>query len=751
MASTPDALNECNKEPIHIPGTIQPFGVLIGLDADLKVTHFSSNLRNLFSELKLGCTIQDLLGESAYSIITERLSRPILSERCFRLLDKSGKTWNAHMHRSDSYLVLEMEEREAQDLTEFVTNMPEYIEDIHNTSSMLTLLEQTVRIIRLLTQCDRVMIYRFHYDHHGEVIAESNCEDVDSYLGLHYPASDIPDQARALFLLNWIRMIPDVSYTPVAVESSEAKPLDLSKSILRSVSPIHIEYLQNMGVGSSITVSLVVEQKLWGLIACHGMGPLYQCSETRSACETMGRIVSAEISLHTLKEIQSKYKSPDFRELLKEKVSLEENLAGALFRPESDILSSFAPSVTGMASFYDGSWFQVGNTPSIDQMNSLVNWLKKIQQEEPIFFTHCLHAILPEAAEYMDAGCGLMAVSIQKAENNYLLWFKPELQKSITWAGDPEKVPIKKEGRIHPRKSFQAWIETVKGFSQPWTQQELESALSVRSQILDVDFRRQFFKEQLSRKMAEEAIIKMNEKSQELEEHRVKSMYSAKMASLGEMAGGIAHEINNPLAIIISYCMRLNYQIENKSLDEKAIQESVKEINETALRISRIIDSLKFFVRESNNEKKTLVPVRKIIDDTLTISSEKMKRFNCRLEITGDLDKKILCQPVGISQIFLNLLNNSLDAIKSFPEKWIRVQVSQEGNDVVIRVTDSGKGIPKQHLPRLMEPFFTTKVEGKGTGLGLPISKGIAQQHGGSLEYDPDSPHTSFVLRIPAS
>lgn len=233
---------------------------------------------------------------------------------------------------------------------------------------------------------------------------------------------------------------------------------------------------------------------------------------------------------------------------------------------------------------------------------------------------------------------------------------------------------------------------------------------------------------------------------------RERALYSAKMATLGEMAGGVAHEINTPLAILVLLAEEALSSLKDDIPDLNLIQQKIEQMQKTTQRIGKIVTGLKSFSRDSKSEPMAQTKVSNIIDDTLSFSREKLMSHGIDLKINHeDPNLEIYCRSIEVSQILLNLLNNAHDAIADIDseKKWIEIESKRANENIEIAVTNSGARIPKEHQSKLFSPFFTTKEVGKGTGLGLSISKSIAESHGGTLKLNPDFPNTRFVLRIP--
>lgn len=225
--------------------------------------------------------------------------------------------------------------------------------------------------------------------------------------------------------------------------------------------------------------------------------------------------------------------------------------------------------------------------------------------------------------------------------------------------------------------------------------------------------------------------------------------HSAKMASLGEMAGGIAHEINNPLAIISGKASYLRLLIKKENYTPAVFEEELIKVERTVDRIAKIIRGLRSFSRSSENDPMTSTNFQIILEDTLQLCLEKFRKNNIDVKIAGSLDQWLECRPSQISQLLMNLLSNSYDAVLPLDEKWIEIKVDRKDQELLISVIDSGKGIAAEIVDRIMQPFFTTKEVGKGTGLGLSISKGIAEDHHGTLVYDRTASNTKFIICLP--
>ncbi|MFL5812993.1 MAG: ATP-binding protein [Bdellovibrionia bacterium] len=727
------ALASCDREPIHIPGSIQPFGVLLALNEDLSVSQFSMNAPtdlNLSPQGDQLAPVNQWIDPQSLEALKAQIqprdfdrSEPI--KACIRQSDQSQKYWNAFVHRHRDQLILELEPLDAEEnlnQTALYQRLREAISKLQSSQTVLGLCDTLVREVQSITQYNGVMVYRFHEDAHGEVIAEAKAPGFPKYLGHHYPASDIPTQARAVFLQNWLRMIPDVDYIPAPLqpmlqptpESRTDRPLDLGKAMLRSVSPIHIQYLKNMGVSASMTISLIKEGKLWGLIACHHyVGPKYIPHEIRSACEMLGRLASTllpAIEARELKESRIHARSTIARldELMHSSDRIETPLFGA-----SPNLLDVVTGASGAAVFTDGHWERMGDAPPLEEIIQLSLWLNERSQTPPLFYTDSLPSQYPRAADFKNQMCGILAIRIPKHASSWVIWFKPETLQTITWAGNPDKPVTKEKGDVflHPRTSFDEWIENVRLKSLPWSTVDIEAATDLYQVITANDLRRQFQLEQKARAEAEAA-------TQQRE----------------ELLRVISHDLKTPLTTFRLNLNALSLFASKKSQAE--MEQIIASMDRTTMSMSQLIDDVLTISRsevgklplESTGERPDV-----LLDEVREILGPIARQKDITLEIRPPSSVEfVYCDRGRVSQVLSNLVGN---AVKFTPIHG-KVTVTAESNEaeILFSVHDTGPGISEQDLPHVFDRFWqASHTKQLGTGLGLAIAKSIVEAHGGHI------------------
>lgn len=488
-------LTNCDREPIHVLGNIQPFGFLIAMGPDWRISRVSANVDEFtgrFPDELLGQPLEALFPSEAIHRIRNRIAilrGPDAVERVFgETLIEGRPPFDLAVHFSGDTIVIEAEPatQEASEATSLVRTL---MARLSQTESMTAFLREGARQVKAITGIDRVKVYRFDNEGSGEVIAEAVSPGVDSFLGLHYPASDIPAQARRLYVRNIFRIIADINATPVPIVpalNAEGQPLDQSLSILRAVSPIHIEYLRNMGVSASLSISIIVGGRLWGLFACHHYSPLLPSLAMRTAAELFGQMFSLMLeSRERAEEADYENRARTMTDRLMATVAQDSELLD-----NADWLSEgmfeMIPA-DGIAVMLSGRAAFSGLTPNPDQFKAILQLLNRVASSQ-VFATESIQTLLPEATDYADIAAGLIAIPLSRHPRDYVVLFRSEQLRAVRWAGNPEKaIDYGPNGeRLTPRKSFEAWSQLVKGRSLPFTIAERRVAEGLRVAMLDV-------------------------------------------------------------------------------------------------------------------------------------------------------------------------------------------------------------------------------------------------------------------------
>ncbi|SNS87646.1 Bacteriophytochrome (light-regulated signal transduction histidine kinase) [Sphingomonas laterariae] len=488
-------LTNCDREPIHVLGIIQPFGYLVAVTADWIVNRVSANIAELTGagpHHMLGRPLSDFISADGLHAIRNRLAvmrGPDAVERLFaQKLTADGGAFDVAVHMVSDLFVIEAEPA-VEDGLEAAAMVRAMVNRLDQTDNMTAFLREGARQVRAITGFDRVMVYRFDEQLSGEVVAEALRPGTESFLGLHYPASDIPAQARKLYLRNIFRVIADIGATPIALVpqlDTRGVALDQSLSVLRAVSPIHIEYLKNMGVGASLSISIIVGGKLWGLFACHHYSPKLPSFAARTGAELFGQIFSLMLESRERREAadyesRARMTADRLMATIAQDNSLLENAQWL-----GEVVADAIPA-DGFGVYLNGAVSLSGLAPNEEQFAAIVGLLNRVAAGQ-VYATDSLQAVLPEASAYSDIAAGVIAIPVSRSPRDYVVLFRSERLRSVRWAGNPEKqVEYGPNGpRLTPRKSFEAWSELVKGTSNPFTAAERRVAESLRMGMIEV-------------------------------------------------------------------------------------------------------------------------------------------------------------------------------------------------------------------------------------------------------------------------
>jgi light-regulated signal transduction histidine kinase (bacteriophytochrome) len=489
--------DNCADEQIRLPGSIQPHGFMLGLDEPGERIVLASENAEAF----LGTPLKLILGSPIDLLVERELLSAIRNQRCavepegmvtyLGVYTLRGDLFAVVTHCIESKRILEFERQDrlvgAEMMNSIITN---FVGTLSKLETPDELCDAVTRQVAQLTGFDRVLLYNFDEDGHGTVLSEANSGRLPSYLDLRFPATDIPQQARDLYVLNTVRIIPDAHYVPSALRSIQAEAphiLDLSLSILRSVSPVHVQYMQNMGTQSSMSISIVSEGRLWGLISGHHAEPRMVPYLVRSACDMLSKLVGTQLTaFRTTKRLKTLMQYHNTQRQLLTHVAGVSNYLSALATQLEPLLQITAAD--GVALWVDGKCEVYGGVPDITEISRIVSWLDA-KTAMQIYTTQRLGSDIALSPGSEDLASGLVAIRISDIHSRYVLWFRPQVIRTVKWAGEP----VKDSGpnlQLHPRKSFETWQETLRGQSLRWTDEEQESAREFRAAIVSISLRR---------------------------------------------------------------------------------------------------------------------------------------------------------------------------------------------------------------------------------------------------------------------
>jgi two-component system, chemotaxis family, sensor kinase Cph1 len=705
-------------QTIQYPGSIQPHGVLLVLSQpDLYIQQISQNsqqhLDKLPSEL-LGQPLSSLFGISQAEAIQQCLSEiPGVTNHLKIVVPCPGadRLFDGIAHHHDGLIILELEPSSTQkhlSFTDFSHWVRDAMSQIQAKSDLSEFLQMAVATVQKITGFDRVMAYRFDEDGSGCVIAEVKDDDLLPYLGLHYPAGDIPEPARDLYNCCQLRHIPNLTAKIVELIPQEnplsQAPVDLSFASLRSFSDCCAEYHQNMDVASIMVISLLQEGKLWGLISCHHQTPKHVPYEIRKASEFFAQIVSLELAAKVSnEELDYQVKLRSLQSEFIESISQAKNFIDALVYPAPRLLDLV--SAEGAAVILGDDITLVGKTPDAAAINTLTQWLETQILDEKLFHTDSLPKLYP-AFHLKDTASGLLLLRISQVRRYYILWFRPEVIQMLNWAGNPDHA----NHTLSPRKSFESWQETVRFTSLPWKNCELDSALALRNAIIGI------------------VISKIDELT------KINLELERSNRELASFAYASSHDLKEPLRGIYNYS---NILLEDygELLDEEG-KDYLKTVTSLSLRMETLVNAL-LKLSQLGQAELNLQPtdLNILVQETIEIFLASRPDSQFEIQVPRSLPS-INCDSVLVNEIFANLITNAFK-YSDRTDGIIEISYLESGNSTpVFYVRDNGIGIKPHHLESIFYLFkrlHSQERYGGGAGAGLAIAKRIVERHGGNI------------------
>ncbi len=711
-----EALDACAQEPIHVPGSIQPHGMLMVCSLNGDIEQISANAEAFLgvpAQACLGRNVREFIEEEPWNILMELKSEEVRQPIQSTVIRNAHGIYDAIAHQVGQSIVVEWEPVAAiiNHSALYNDGLRNFAIGMHYATTSEATFDHVTRSIRSVTGFDRVKLYRFDADWHGEVVAESRADFMPSYKGLHFPSSDIPEQARRLYTQNYLRLIANIDYRPVDIlpvlNPATGAPLDLSLSALRSVSPVHIQYLDNIDVKASMSISILQNGRLWGLIACHHRTPLYVPFAVRHVSEIMGHIFSAHLS--TLQDVAKREAHTRREELIKKmSFALDKHSSITRLLEDSHVLAIEALDSSALVVKAYVHVLRYGDAPSPEVIATLLEWLKQ-QGGETMFSTHDARMHFKGIPVLENLTGGILAVPISLKSQDYAIWFRRAMVEEVDWAGNPEKPLELTTGgyRLTPRSSFALWKQHVEHRAVPWSVDDMETARSIAAMLLE------------SEKM------------------------SAQQANLAksEFLATMSHEIRTPMNAVMGLSHIL---AESRPLTDRQ-RECIKTLQFSADGLLALINDLLDISKiESRSLELEAIPfsllalLEEIVGMMLVRAREKGVGFH--LEAAAIEGITFIGDPNRIRQVILNLCSN---ALKFTEAGHIHLSILREASaepaidKLTLQVRDTGIGIAPEKIDVIFHKFAQgdSSISRKygGTGLGLSITKMLTEAMGGDI------------------
>lgn len=748
----------CDSEPVQTPGCIQAHGALLVLRlSDLTIVQASDN-----AHIVLGQAAERLLGQPVSAIIQaagQDQLRQLLEQEpaeCNPLYllslpadPDSGAVLDVTVHTVEGVVIIEFESsgRSTTAMPDYYSLVKTTVTKLQGADSLQQFCDIVTEEIRALTGMDRVMVYKFHADSHGEVLAESRRADLAPWLGLHYPAADIPAPAREIFRKTWIRPVPDVcdalaEMVPLA-NPDTGQPLNMSYCVLRGVSIMYTEYLRNMGVAAALTMAIRHDDQLWGLIACHHYaGPKRVSYQIRAACEFLAQVVSLQHQAAADKEHFSyRLKLEGVQQVLLAGAAREGGLAG-LINGTPSLLDGI--DAGGAALYYLERWWRVGNTPTEEQLDGLGDWLNASVfpfAPRPLYASDRLASAYPPASAFSGVASGLLAIPVSPGGHDLVLWFRPETIHTVKWGGNPHDkptVPGPHGPRLTPRHSFDMFVESVRQQSLPWKQVETEAAAGMRVLIAELRAKR------AERVVVQADLVRSNEE-------------------LDAFAYVASHDLKEPLRGIHRYAHEL---LDDAAPVNDGQRDKLAGLLRLTSRMESLLDSMLHFSRVGGTELALeAVNLNDVLAEAIDFVGSRADAPGYQVRVPRLLPVTE-CDWMRCRQIFVNLITNGLkysDAAQKRVEiGYIDIAENHprpacppgsEG-DLIFYVADNGIGIDARHYTRIFKLFNRLHAHdsyGGGAGAGLTIVRKLVEQHGGAIWLDSlPGIGTTFYFTLPS-
>lgn len=706
-------LTACDLEPIRVPGAIQPHGRMLVLAADpadgsMPLAHSANwpadELSGALAELPRAM-LADLVDGRAPTLLG-----------AVRLGDRS---WALSAHRSGAHLLLEYEEAPPEPPAgeaPIYSLTRVFLPRLQGAGSLVALTDLVASEMKHLSGFGRCLVYRFDADGDGEVLAERCDPGYTSYAGHHFPAGDIPRQARELYVLNPFRLIADARYDPVPLVAAPGRPgidaaavrrIDLSQAQLRSVSPVHLEYMRNMGTLASMSVSIVIEGRLWGLISCHDHDPRSLAPASRLACEHLGQLLALQIqALEANRSVAERLELRRLTMAIVARLSDSDATLARLVEPPAPMLE--LAGATGAAVVLDDQLWTVGDVPAPADIRLIADWIGGLHHD--VHATATLADGLPAAPDLRRVAAGVLAISISQVHRHLVLWFRPELLQTITWAGDPRKADAAAgDGRIHPRRSFDSWVETIRGRAAPWTGAQLGAAAELRQALIGIVLRR-------AEEMAQVA-AELGRVNKELE----------------AFSYTVSHDLRAPMRHIAGY-VDLVVESEGARLGERALR-YLAHAKEASAFAGQLVDGLLDFSRMGRAALKIRATETAALVEDL---AAELTRMEPGREIVWSIapDLPVLqADPLLLQIAVRNLLENAVKYSRASQPARIAVRAVRRDDGDGLEIEDNGVGFQMKYVGKLFGVFqrLHAAEEFEGTGIGLANVRRIVERHGGTV------------------
>ena len=720
---------ECHEEPIHIPGYIQSFGYLIGIDAvSHSITFFSSNIADIFrienAEMLFDRRLVDLpeifrpVIESDIYVLLQDFTRRE-NETHFDKVFISGKEYHCSVFRNGENIFFEFE-AVLDNPNKRISNKYDNFYVIDNEQELW---DQLLSTLSKIVNYDRMMVYKFMMDGSGKVIAERKTGNMESYLGLHYPESDIPKQARELYLKKRKRIFSNVYSETVPLLSRTQEHIDLTYAASRGMSPIHGQYIKNSGASSSFSVSIIIDDHLWGLVTCQNSEPKHIDLEDRVQAGIFTALASnAYSSFKSKNELNYRLELNEKSSQLKAEFLKHNHLFDSLIDNKTEIRN--LPEADGLAITSEGETVTSGTVPDRRTIENIADWA--LENTEGSMYVN--RSFLKDHGHHLELdgnAAGIIIYFIERNKREMLIWFRKEFDEHINWAGNPEKnIGVftqngEERQMVSPRTSFHIFTENIKGNSKRWNSRDVIAVKAVRDVILETSHKQY------------NAIKELNNQLRKVNEELDSFSYT------------ISHDLGTPLTVMKLNAQMLLSNFEKTEKNKNKLNSIIEEIDNMAEMMHDVLQLSR--AKHSEIQLESLQPARTIekISENAKITFDSPNS-----EIIIGECPDVLADKTMLHQVFLNIINNAVKYSSHKDHPKVEIGGTEDEQTVVYRISDNGIGIPEEEKHKMFKIFnrMDNAKKFKGNGVGLSIVHRIMNRIGGNIDYKSNKEGTSFIL-----